>query len=319
MITLPDFKEKQILFIKTENGFSNKIRIYNENIVFEKEDKIENRVSCYKVFCVFIIGNISITSELIRQGLKYGISFFLLRNNFECYARISSKNEGNYLLRMSQYTIDSKKELLISRNLVFNKIRNQFNLLKSKNLDIDKIIDIKNVKMELKNINNLDNLRGIEGKISKIFFENYFKDIGWIKRMPRVKSDEINYLLDMGYTFLFNFIDSLLNLFGFDTYKGFYHKLFFQRKSLTCDLIEPFRCIIDRSVLKIFNLKVINKNDFKFKDGKIFINYKNSDKYVLFFLKEIMKYKEEIYLYIRNFYLYILNHKKYKFPFFKIR
>ena len=53
--------------------------------------------------------------------------------------------------------------------------------------------------------------------------------------------------MDIGYTYLFNFIDALLRLYGFDTYLGFYHKEFYQRKSLVCDVVEPFRCIIDKN------------------------------------------------------------------------
>ena len=57
----------------------------------------------------------------------------------------------------------------------------------------------------------------------------------------------------------FNCMDSLLRLYGFDTYKGFYHKLFFQRKSLACDVMEPFRCVIDKQILKAFNLGQIDE------------------------------------------------------------
>jgi CRISPR-associated protein Cas1 len=59
-----------------------------------------------------------------------------------------------------------------------------------------------------------------------------------------------------------------LRLYGFDVYKGFYHKLFFNRKSLASDIMEPFRCVIDKALLKAFNLKQINEKDFKIVDGR---------------------------------------------------
>lgn len=317
MLTLADFKEKQILFIQTEEGKENKIKIYNDNIVFTKDNQIINRLSCHKVFCVFIIGNISITSELIRKGLDYGVSFFLLRNNFELYAKINSYAEGNYLLRQKQYLADENFALFISKKIVLNKIYNQFKLLESKNINLEiKLSDLKNIVEES---SSLDSLRGIEGNFSKDFFGNYFKEIGWYARMPRVKPDIPNFLLDIGYTMLFNFIDSLLNLFGFDTYKGYYHQLFFQRKSLTCDVIESFRPIIDREVLKSFTLKRVNEKDFYYKNDKTFIYPKNRTKYVLIFLEGIMKYKEDIYKYIINFYRFIMDSNKNKIPFFKIK
>ncbi len=318
MLTLPDFKEKQVLFIQTEYGKENKVKIYNDNIIFTKDGDIINRLSCWKVFSVFIIGNISITSELIRKGLKCGVSFFLLRNNFEPYASINSKAEANYLLREKQYLIDNRSLFEISKKIVANKILNQFILLKSKKMD--KLIDIVSTEKSIKKAQNIASLRGIEGNFAKDFFKIYFKETNWYKRIPQAKPDIHNFLLDMGYTMLFNFIDPLLNLFGFDTYKGYYHQLFFKRKSLTCDIIEPFRSIIDREVLKIFTLNRINKNDFYYKNNKILIkNYNIGQKYAKIFLEKIMDYKVEIYNYVLNFYKFIMDNKKNNMPLFRIR
>lgn len=321
MLTLPDFREKQILFIIADNSFSekieNKIKFHNENIVFLKNDVVENRASCHKVFSIFIIGNLSLTTELIKQCKLFGISIFFLHPNFTLYAYINSRAEGNYLLRMRQYSFTLEQELEIAKRIVENKINNQFSLLKSRNLEIGKSRQeiIKLVKEAQKE----DFLRGIEGNISKDFFKSYFKDIDWYAREPMVKGDISNFLLDMGYTFLFNFIDALLCLFGFDTYKGFYHKLFFQRKSLVCDLIEPFRGIIDREVLKMHTLKIVNNNDFKINNGKVVLkSYKYNKKYATPFLEAIMKNKEEIYKYIIGFYRFVMDNEKNQFPYFKI-
>ena len=85
MMSLPDFREKQILFITNEQGAENKIQFKNDNIVFVKDGKIVNQISCHKVFAVFIIGDTSITTVLIKNCHKYGISLFLMKYNFEVY------------------------------------------------------------------------------------------------------------------------------------------------------------------------------------------------------------------------------------------
>jgi len=318
MLTLPDFKQKQILFIQTNNGVENKIKFYNENIVFLKNDQIENRISCHKVFAVFIIGNLSITTGLIKQCKSFGISLFFLDPNFNLYGRLNALAEGNYLLRMKQYSLTEEQELEISKNIVLNKVKNHLSLLKSRNL-----LPVKNFNEEffnkIKNAPNNQSLLGMEGNFSKEFFKIYFKDLDWYARLPRVKPDIPNFLLDMGYTFLFNFVDALLCLFGFDTYKGFYHKLFFQRKSLVCDTIEPFRGIIDREVLKMFTLKIIKEEDFKVVNGKFVLrNFKNNYKYACVFAEALMKNKEAIYLYIQKFYRFLMDSHKNEFPYFKI-
>ena len=57
-------------------------------------------------------------------------------------------------------------------------------------------------------------------------------------------------------------MESYIKMFGFDLYVGVYHRLWFKRKSLVCDLIEPFRCIIDHATLLAFNRKQFTSQDF---------------------------------------------------------
>lgn len=311
MLTLPDFKEKQILFIDTRlyEG-ETKIRFQNDNLVFLKDDKIINRASCHKIFTVFIIGEITITSGLIQKIISYGISIFFLTSSFKVYSEIGSRGEANFLLRMQQYKKSEKEEFKIAKFLVINKIKNQSRLLGVK-------IDKKLLK-KIKNAKDEDILRGIEGNFSKDFFKSYFKELKWYRREPRTKSDINNLLLDIGYTMIFNFVDSILRLYGFDTYKGVYHKLFFARKSLSCDIEEPFRSIIDKALKKAFNLNMIDKKDFKFKNGAYILLWENSFKYLKIFSMAIMDRKEEIYLFIQHFYRNIMNSEKNKMIEFNI-
>ncbi len=318
MLSIPDFKEKQILFIQPERNAENRIKLINDNVAFLKGDKIVNQLSCYKIFAIFIIGDISITSVLIRNCLRYGISIFLLKNNFETYAAIGCGADGNYLLRSKQYNFSG--DLDLAKIIVKNKILNQLALLKSgnkiKNEDFEKTNAELNSKID--NARDDKELLGIEGSSTKNFFQAYFAEIDWYKRMPRTKVDHYNVLMDMGYTFLFNYIDSLLRLYGFDTYKGFYHKLFFQRKSLTCDIVEPFRCIIDKQLLKSYRLGQIDEKDFEHSGGKYLLKYDKSQKYSGLFLDSISNQKENIFLYVKNFYRFMME-KGSEYPVFKIK
>ncbi len=318
MITLPDFKQKQILFIQTQRNVSNKIRFQNDNIVFLKDDKVANRASCHRVFAAFIIGDISLTSELIKQARRLGVSFFLLKYNFEPYAAINAASEGNYLLRMRQYELEDDKELFIARQIVKNKVANQISLLKSREIGENIVAREKEIMEAIDSAGKQDSLRGIEGNVSKEFFKEYFGPIGWSWRMPRVKPDIPNFLLDIGYTMMFNTLDALLCLYGFDTYKGCYHKLFFQRKSLTCDIVEPFRAIIDREVLKLYTLKKIQEKDFKQRNGNLLLSFEHSAKYAQVFLEAIMNHKEEMYRYVQGYYRFFMNSEANPFPHFKI-
>jgi len=82
MLSLPDFSEKQMLFVNTKDFRVDKIKILNDNICLVREEKIENRISCHKIFAMFVVGDCSISSVLIRNCAEYGVSIFLMKNNF---------------------------------------------------------------------------------------------------------------------------------------------------------------------------------------------------------------------------------------------
>ena len=307
------------MFIQTERGVSNKIKFHNDNVVFTKDDSVINRASCHRVFAVFVIGDISITSELMKNGRRYGVSFFFLKPNMEVYASINAASEANYLLKQAQYTMSADKELIVAKCLVKNKIENQIYLLNS----VKKKEEAEHLYKLVQTINSIrehESLLGIEGNASKLFFKNYFNSIKWFRRMPRVKPDIPNLLLDIGYTILFNCTDSLLRLYGFDTYKGCYHKLFFQRKSLSCDIVEPLRCIIDKQLLKSFNLGQVNEEDFVFSNHKFTLkNFEKNQKYSKIFMEAVMAHKEDLYNFTRDFYRYVMNDQKNSFPVFNLK
>ena len=111
---------------------------------------------------------------------------------------------------------------------------------------------------------NMDYLTvmGIEGNAAKVYFPRMFDNVNWNGRKPRIKNDYINVTLDIAYTMLFNIVDAMLQVYGFDTYYGVFHKCFYMRKSLVCDLMEPMRPIVDYAIRKAINLGQCKKEDF---------------------------------------------------------
>lgn len=307
MLNFNDFNEKQILYIFSKKDVEQKLKFWNDNIRLFENDKPINQVSCPKIFAVFIVGDISLTTVLLRNLVSYGVSVFFLKRNFLLYAFINSKAEGNYLLRQKQYRLKKKYELEISKKIIFNKIKNQYLLLKKYNKNLKIFKDLKKIEQKINDCKNQKQLLGIEGSHSKEYFAELFSDYKWYKRMPRTKVDINNLLMDIGYNQLFNFIDCLLNLFGFDTYKGVYHQLYFKRKSLSCDIMEPFRCIIDKQIIKAYNLKQINQKDFRFNKGSFYLPYDKQEKYVKILMQGIMDNKKQIYDYIKDYYYCIMN------------
>lgn len=317
MLSLTDFREKQILFVESTD--IKDISFLNENFTIKKEGKIVQQVPFHKIFSVFVVGNCTLTSTFIKKTLEFGAVLVLMDLNLKVYAIIGGETEGNVLLREKQYSFadDFKK----AKWIVANKIRNQQQLLKNirKKTSEEKqaIQSLSDFLEKAEVASDPKGLLGIEGNASRVFFGQYFLEFDWRGRKPRTKYDEINVLLDIGYTYLFHFLDAHLRLYGFDTYRGFYHTEFYQRKSLVCDMVEPFRCIIDLALKNAFARNQYDPKDFEVKYGKYKLKRGCGKKYTKIFLEAIMERKEEIFLFVQTYYRAVMKDDR-DFPVFKL-
>ncbi|GHW02338.1 CRISPR-associated endonuclease Cas1 1 [candidate division SR1 bacterium] len=318
MLSRPDFIEKQIVVISSDRIKDLSFR--NDNLLIKVDGKIKDQISLFKIFCVFIVGECTLSTRLIREFLTHGIAVFCFQMNLKPLASIGSPLAGNYLLREKQYFSTSEQDLQIAKHIIANKVSNQLFLLQSLRTKGEKehqIIDqVKEIQKKIKNADTDDSLRGLEGSASKLFFSSYFRQLGRYKREPRTRCDWTNLLMDMGYSLLYNFIEANLNLYGFDVYRGVFHKLFFERKSLACDLVEPFRCLIDKTILKAFNLNQINQKDFSFRNGEYELDMARYQHYLSLFLRIILEHKMDFFDYIKQYYYFIMGKEGAEMPTF---
>ena len=171
----------------------------------------------------------------------------------------------------------------------------------------------------LDRITEYNKLMGLEGYISKHFFAAYYQEFNWECRRPRTKCDIINSTLDIGYTMLFNYIECFVRMFGFDIYIGVYHRLWFKRKSLICDLVEPFRCIVDHTVRKAYNRNQFSSKDFSLYKGGYRLKLEKNSEYNKVFFDALIPYKMEIFKFIRSYYRCFMQNKKIEdYPIFNI-
>ena len=319
MLSANDFSKKQIIFLFTNTG--EKLSFSNDNIVIkDKEGKIKHQSTCYRLFMVCVVGNISITSGLIQRSKKFGFAICLMSTTFRVYEIIGSRMEGNTMLRKRQYEYTQND---IGRKIEQNKIANQMDTLKNirkKTEEIKEGIEFLQDMIDKLNepLNYLE-VMGIEGNAARVYFTRVFNNVKWNGRRPRIKNDYINVTLDIGYTMLFNIVDAILQIYGFDTYYGVFHKCFYMRKSLVCDLMEPMRPIVDYSVRKAINLEQCKKEDFEVYDNRWVLKYKMNSKYIQFLMKDILEYKDEIFVYIQKYYRFFMKMKSVEeLPRFKV-
>ena len=302
MMTSKDFEYKQTLFLFTKDG--QKLSFKNDNVIItDKDSKIIHQSTCYRLFAIFIVGHITITSGLIQRAAKFGFSISFLTVGFRLYHTITPTGESNTILRQKQY---SYSDLAAGCALIENKIRNQryiLSQLRGKTPEQKSSIELLDAAVSaLQYTDSVRSIMGVEGSASRVYFKAFFDNVPWYGRKPRIKFDMINSLLDIGYTLLFCYMDAMLAIYGFDRYCGILHTMFYMRKSLVCDMVEPFRVIIDRQVKKGINLGQFKKEDFTVINNKWQLKYEKSPEYSSVFIKCILEYKTDIFLYVREFY-----------------
>lgn len=304
MMDVPSFSKKQIIVFSPKEG--DKVSYRNDNMLIkDKDEKIKYQCTCYQIFAVFIIGNVSLTSGIIQRASKYKYTICLLTTSLRPYQLICNPLEGNTYLHQKQYNYDGMEyaqfiilNKIINQRETINKIRKKVQAIKEAISVLDSYIEILNNKV----IDNRLQLMGIEGSASRVYFPQVFSNTKWKGRKPRIKQDYINATLDIGYTFLFNFVDCILQLFGFDVYKGILHTNFYMRKSLVCDLVEPFRPIIDWKVRCAINLNQIKEDDFEDFHGQYVLKYKLNSKYAALFTEALLEHKVDIFKFIQSYY-----------------
>ena len=294
------------------------LRVSNGELLLEEYvDQSDNtktltKLPFQKILALFVIGHIRITTPLIEKCQKYGVALIVMKPSLRPVFYWSNNAEANFLLHKRQYDFD-KNDISIARIIVRNKIENQIKNL-SDTRRKDELTEEAKSKCRLyledaRTIDDYESLMGLEGLPSKIYFSAFFQELNWKSRKPRAKCDILNTTLDIGYTILFNYIECFLRMFGFDLYVGVYHRMWFKRKSLVCDIMEPFRCIIDKTVRTAFNRKQFTEKDFKTIKGEYQLEYEKKSDYNKVFFEALIPYKMDVFKYVQNYYRCFMGRK----------
>jgi len=135
---------------------------------------------------------------------------------------------------------DEAKEYMFTI-IIKQKILNQASLLEKNN----KIESSKLLRQYAKDVQPGD-LTNREGHSAKVYFDSLFADGNQFNR--RVNSD-INSALNYGYSIILSYVNREVVANGYLTQIGLKHCNQFNDFNLSCDLMEPFRVLIDDYVL----------------------------------------------------------------------
>jgi CRISPR-associated protein Cas1 len=227
---------------------------------------------------VNLFGNVSITSAAV-EGLcraEKPIAHFSYGGWF--HGLTHGLSLKNVFLRQGQFRRADDRVfcLLLARDLVATKIRNQRTLLQRNHIEpkARTLEMLRRLAVAASRAESLESLLGLEGTAARVYFEQFagmikvdeeeqpptFVFRGRNRRPPR---DPVNALLSLTYSLLSRDLTVICHAVGFDPYVGFYHQPRFGRAALALDLMEGFRPLIaDSTVLTAINTRMVRPADF---------------------------------------------------------
>ncbi|MEG0662403.1 MAG: CRISPR-associated endonuclease Cas1, partial [Anaerovoracaceae bacterium] len=216
-----------------ENGAQ--ISINGGYFVVLQKDGLERKIPKETLESISIFGNVTITSQCIKELLRRGIPVSYFSPGGQYFGRLQSTRHINVLRQKQQFACcaDNMFSLKLSRGIIEAKISNQFILLeryiKEKTERINRnLVLMKRYREKVRHVENLNELIGFEGLAARTYFEiiselvdEEFKFSGRSRRPPK---DPFNAMISLGYTLIMYEVYSALENKSLNPYAGFLHQ-----------------------------------------------------------------------------------------------
>lgn len=267
---------------------------YKNRFLVVKQENDEKYIHLSEIDTIIVDSiSVSISTYLLRELSTNKINIIFCDEKHNPFGELTSyylsHNSSKKIFMQCQWSKKDKDNLW--KFLIKNKITNQallLNKIGSTNYDL-----LLSYVGEVKNGDKTNK----EGHAARIYFTSLFT-----KNFVRNSNDNINAALNYGYAILLSTFNKEIVSNGYLIQLGIHHKNEFNPFNLACDLMEPFRIIIDNFVY--YNKDKEFNNEYKMNIINIFNSkYKyNGKQYVL---KDIIKF------YTKNIFDFLEGSKEY--------
>ena len=267
------------LYVTTQGAYLHK---EGETVVVKVERENRLRLPIHTLSSIVCFGQVSCSPFLLGHCAEKDVTVSFLTEYGKFLARVQGPVSGNVLLRREQYRRADCEQASarMARMFVAGKVANSRVIIhralrdhqgKTEETDMEQICRLfsryaKRLLLE----DNLDSIRGLEGRTARDYFDQFnhlivaqkdaFVFTGRNRRPPL---DRVNCLLSFIYTLLYHDARSALETVGLDPAVGFLHRDRPGRLGLALDLMEEFRPMLaDRLALSLINLGQVKKKGF---------------------------------------------------------
>ena len=200
---------------------------------------------------------ISLSNYLINELIKNKIQIIFCDERHNPSAEImpfyASFNSSKKICQQIAWEDERKK--LLNTYIIQNKIDNQRKFLQLNNKSEHKLLETYLEQLEFDDVTNR------EGHSAKVYFNALFE-----KSFTREEESSINAMLDYGYTIILSCFNRTLASLGYLTQLGINHKNEFNEFNFSCDLMEPFRVLIDEFAYSHLSAQLSSENKYKIVD-----------------------------------------------------
>lgn len=241
-----------------------------------KGGQLVDRIPLEGLKRLVLVGRASLTGAVLDVLIQNRVETVFITATGRYRGRLAVDEHSHVELRRAQYLRLSDPGFALSSAAVMvkGKIANmqRFLLLRGRRDQNEVLrqaaVRLKAMAAAASQAKGLDQLRGIEGAATAVYFQVFnamilngaFVFRGRTRRPPL---DPVNALMSFVYTLLTNEVLSAIKTCGLDPFLGALHEVSYGRPSLACDLVEEYRCFLgDRLVLGLINHKAIGPEDF---------------------------------------------------------
>jgi CRISPR-associated protein Cas1 len=234
-----------------------------------------------KIQQILVFGTCLITPAVMRYCLLHEITITLLSSKGTYFGKVETGPGGHTYRQRLQFDLsaDPAFRLDLARRFIDAKLHNTRTLLRraarrNDEIDLRKAAEqVNRIKQQLSGANSIDQLMGYEGHASAVYFgvlNTLLRGSDFIfqKRVKRPPTDPVNAMLSLGYTLLFNNLFTMVRLHRLHPYVGFLHADAPNHPTLVSDLMEEFRFLIERMVIRLCNRRIMKPDDFQYPEDQ---------------------------------------------------
>lgn len=213
---------------------------YKNRFLVVKQENDEKYIHLSEIDTIIVDSiSVSISAYLLKELADNKINIIFCDEKHNPFGEVvpyySKHNTSKMIKEQIKWKVSDKDK--IWAEIVKNKIMNQALLLKkTKSLKYKLILSYIDEVVDGDKTNR-------EGHAAKVYFNALFGN-----DFVRNSDDSINAALNYGYAILLSTINKEIINNGYLTQLGIHHKNEFNEFNLTCDLMEPFRIVIDNFV-----------------------------------------------------------------------